>query len=77
MIERYMINVVLHLKQVAYYQQLYNYIKTKQSNSTVILNPGSPYWEELIASSTPAGDIAVLFESKVHSQWTQALNLIK
>ncbi len=52
--------------QVAYYQQLYNYIKTKQSNSTVILNPGSPYWEELIESSTPAGDIAVLFESKVH-----------
>ncbi len=52
--------------QVAYYRELYNYIKTKQSNSTVILNPGSPYWEELIASSTPAGDVAVLFEAKVH-----------
>ncbi len=50
-----------NVRQLAYYQELYNYIKAKKDNYQVIINPGTDTDEKYLAQ--PAGDTAVIFEN--------------
>jgi len=47
-------------KQLAYYQKLYKYIKTKNNAYQVVINPGTHTDE--VYSATPAADTTVIFE---------------
>ncbi|AFZ35275.1 conserved exported protein of unknown function [Stanieria cyanosphaera PCC 7437] len=48
------------IKQINYYQELYNYIKTKTNLDQVIINPGTDTDESYL--NRPAADLAVIFE---------------
>ena len=52
--------------KVAYYGELYDYIRAQPALKTVVLNPGTSISEQYI--SRPAGDVAVIFED-VGSAW--------
>ncbi|BAU62978.1 hypothetical protein STA3757_03310 [Stanieria sp. NIES-3757] len=49
-----------NIKQINYYQELYNYIKTKTNLDQVIINPGTHTDEGYLNS--PAADTSVIFE---------------
>ena len=55
--------------KIAYYQDIYRYIKTKDSQSQVVINPGTHTDSEYI--SHPAADTSVIFEnfSQVWNQY--------
>ena len=55
-------------QQLDYYQELYNYIKTKNKAYQVIINPGTHIDEEYLTK--PAADTAVIFEH-YPQHWSQ------
>ncbi len=50
-----------NLKQLDYYQKIYNYIKTKTNLDQVIINPGTHTDEDYL--TRPAADTSVIFEN--------------
>ena len=50
-----------NLKQLDYYQKIYNYIKTKTNSYQVVINPGTHTDEDYL--TRPAADTSVIFEN--------------
>ena len=50
-----------NLKQLDYYQKIYNYIKTKTNSHQVVINPGTHTDEDYL--TRPAADTSVIFEN--------------
>ena len=50
-----------NLKQLDYYQKIYNYIKTKTNSPQVVINPGTHTDEDYL--TRPAADTSVIFEN--------------
>ncbi len=49
-----------HVQQIAYYQQIYHYIKAKGNQNQVVINPGTHTDRAYL--TRPAADTAVIFE---------------